>query len=163
MMGTDPVTSAPAGEIGVEANERLTALNGGLLLLLLGAIGMTVFDVKQFLPQHFLLGFLLIPALGLKVASTGYRFLRYYTGNFSYREAGPPAWPMRLLGPVVVTATAILFASGLELWFFGLRFGSIWVGIHKLSFMIWLPAVGIHVLWHLRRTAQAAREETAST
>jgi hypothetical protein len=28
--------------------------------------------------------------------------------------------------------------------------------------MIWLPAVGVHVLWHLGRTAQAARDELAS-
>ena len=162
-MEAKPVVTTRAVEPGVEANGRLTALTGALLLLLLAAIGLTVFDVRQYLPQHFLLGFLVIPPLGLKFASTGYRFMRYYTGAFAYRTAGPPPWSMRLLAPIVVVATVTLFASGLELWFFGLGFGSIWVEIHKLSFMVWLPAVGIHVLWHLRRTAQAAREETAST
>ncbi|MHB8587465.1 MAG: hypothetical protein ACYDA0_01275 [Candidatus Dormibacteraceae bacterium] len=148
---------------GVEANGRLTALTGALLLLLLAAIGLTVLDVRRFLPEHFLLGFLLIPPLGLKFASTGYRFMRYYTGAFSYRAAGPPPWPIRLLAPIVVLSTAALFVSGLELWFFGLRFGSVWLEIHKLSFLIWLPTLGIHVLWHLRRTAQAAGDETASS
>jgi hypothetical protein len=147
---------------GVEANGRLTALTGAVLLVLLAAMGLTVLDVRRFLPEHFLIGFLLIPPLGLKVASTGYRFVRYYMGAFSYREAGPPPWPVRLLGPIVVLSTAVLFVTGLELWWFGLRFGSAWVGFHKLSFMIWLPAVGIHVLWHLGRTAQAARDELAS-
>jgi hypothetical protein len=156
------VISAEAVQEGVEANGRLTALTGAVLLVLLAAMGLTVLDVRRFLPEHFLIGFLLIPPLGLKVASTGYRFVRYYMGAFSYREAGPPPWPVRVLGPMVILSTAVLFVTGLELWWFGLRFGSAWVGFHKLSFMIWLPAVGIHVLWHLGRTAQAARDELAS-
>ena len=162
MMVVKRVISAEAVSANVEANGRLTALTGALLLVLLAAMGFTVLDVRRFLPEHFLLGFLLIPPLGLKVASTGYRFARYYTGMLSYRAAGPPPWPVRLLGPIVVLSTAALFITGLELWWFGLRFGSAWVGFHKLSFMIWLPAVGIHVLWHLGRTARAAREELSS-
>ncbi len=156
------VTSAKAVPPGVEANGRLTALTGALLLILLAAMGLTVLDVRRFLPEHFLLGFLLIPPLGLKVASTGYRFVRYYTGAFGYRVAGPPPWPIRLLGPIVLLTTAALFVTGLELWWFGLRFGSAWVGFHKVSFMIWLPAMGIHVLWHLGRTARTARDELVS-
>jgi hypothetical protein len=147
----------------VGANARLTALTGALLLVLLAAMGVTVLRVKQLLPEHLVLGFVLIPPLVLKAGSTGYRFVRYYSGSPDYRRAGPPAWPMRLLSPVVVLLTVALFASGLELWLFGLRFGSVWVGVHKLSFMLWLPAVGIHVLWHLRRTAAATGEELAPT
>jgi hypothetical protein len=149
-------------EPGVAANERLTSLTGALLFVLLGAMGITVLSVRELLPQHFVLGFLLIPPLALKVASTGYRFVRYYTGDPSYRRAGPPLWPMRLLAPVVVLSTAVLFITGLELWLFGLRFGSIWVGAHKLSFLIWLPAAGIHILWYVGRSAKATREEFAS-
>jgi hypothetical protein len=162
MMAWKSVISGDGLHAGVEANGRLTALTGGVLLVLLAAMGVTVFDVRRFLPEHFLLGFLLIPPLGLKVASIAYRFIRYYSGAFSYRAAGPPLWPIRLLGPIVVLSTAALFVTGLELWWFGLRFGSAWVGFHKLSFMIWLPAIGIHVLWHLGRTARAARDELAS-
>lgn len=149
-------------ESGVAANERLTALTGALLLVLLGAMGITVLSVRELLPQHFVLGFLLIPPLVLKVASTGYRFVRYYTGDPRYRRAGPPQWPMRLLAPLVVLSTAVLFVTGLELWLFGLRFGSIWVGAHKLSFIVWLPAAGIHILWYVSRSAKATREEFAS-
>jgi len=149
-------------ETGVEANERLTSLTGALLLVLLGAMGITVLSVRELLPQHFLLGFLLLPLLALKMVSTGYRFVRYYTGDAGYRRAGPPQWPMRLLAPLVVLSTLVLFVTGLELWLFGLRFGSIWVGAHKLSFLIWLPAAGIHVLWYLGRSAKATREEFAS-
>jgi hypothetical protein len=151
-----------AVEPGVAANERLTALTGGVLLVLLAAMGITVLRVKQLLPEHFLLGFLLIPPLLLKAASTGYRFVRYYAGTPAYRRAGPPAWPMRLLSPVVLLLTAALFVTGLELWLFGLRFGSVWIAFHKWSFMLWLPAVGVHVLWNLRRTAAAAGEELST-
>ncbi|MEA2656360.1 MAG: hypothetical protein QOI23_1725, partial [Chloroflexota bacterium] len=151
-----------AVEPGVAANERLTALTGGVLLVLLAAMGITVLRVKQLLPEHFLLGFFLIPPLLLKAASTGYRFVRYYAGAPAYRRAGPPAWPMRLLSPVVLLLTAALFVTGLELWLFGLRFGSVWIAFHKWSFMLWLPAVGVHVLWNLRRTAAAAGEELST-
>lgn len=150
-------------EPGVAANARLTALTGALLLVLLAAIGVTVLSVRQLLPEHLILGFILIPPLGLKAASTGYRFVRYYSGSPDYRLAGPPQWPMRLLSPVVVLLTAALFVTGLELWFFGLRFGSVWVGAHKLSFTLWLPAVGIHVLWHVWRTVAVTGDELSST
>jgi hypothetical protein len=151
-----------AVEPGVAANERLTALTGALLFVLLAAMGLTVLSVRRFLPEHFLLGFVLIPPLVLKVASTGYRFIRYYSGNPNYRRAGPPRWPMRLLAPIVVLSTAALFVTGLELWLFGLRFGSIWVEAHKLSFMLWLPAAGIHILWYLGRSAETAVDEFGS-
>jgi hypothetical protein len=150
-------------EAGVAANARLTALTGALLLVLLAAMGVTVLRLRQLLPEHLVLGFILIPPLVLKSATTGYRFFRYYSGSPAYRRIGPPEWSMRLLSPVVVLLTVALFISGLELWLFGLRFGSIWVGAHKLSFILWLPAVGIHVLWHVRKTAAATGEELAPT
>jgi hypothetical protein len=150
-------------ESSVTANERLTALTGGLLLLLLALMGVTVLSVRRWLPEHFLLGFLLIPPLALKMASTGYRFVRYYAGDPQYRRAGPPELLMRLTAPIVVISTLAIFATGIELWLFGLRFGSIWVEAHKLSFSIWLPTVAVHVLGHLSRTGQAAGEELSDS
>jgi hypothetical protein len=47
----------------------------------------------------------------LKLASTGYRFARYYTANPAYRRKGPPATPMRLLAPLVVISTVVVFGS----------------------------------------------------
>jgi len=150
-------------ESSVTANERLTALTGGLLLLLLALMGVTVLSVRRWLPEHFLLGFLLIPPLALKMASTGYRFVRYYAGDPQYRRAGPPELLMRLTAPIVVISTLAIFATGIDLWLFGLRFGSIWVEAHKLSFYIWLPAAAVHVLGHLSRTGQAAGEELSDS
>jgi hypothetical protein len=150
-------------ESGVVANERLTALTGVLLVVLLALLGLTVFSVRRLLPEHFFLGILVIPPLALKMASTGYRFARYYTGDPPYRRAGPPQLLMRLLAPIVVVSTVAIFATGLELWLFGMRFGSVWVEAHKLSFTIWVPATGVHVLGHLSRTGRAAGQELSSS
>ncbi len=147
---------------GVSANGRLTALTGALLIVLLGLMGITILSVRELLPQHLLLGFVLIPPLALKMASTGYRFARYYAGDSKYRQAGPPKLLLRLLGPLVIVSTVAVFATGLELWYFGLRFGSVWIEAHKLSFMIWLPLTGIHVLAHLGKTGEAAVTELSS-
>jgi len=163
-MSTKPVERERVTPLaGVAANARLTSLTGALLIVLLGLMGITVLSVRELLPQHFLLGFLLIPPLALKMASTGYRFVRYYTGDPKYRQAGPPAPWLRLLGPLVILSTIAVFVTGLELWYFGLRFGSWWVGAHKLSFMVWLPLTGIHVLGHLGQTADAAAAELSSS
>jgi hypothetical protein len=144
---------------GVKANERLTVLTGLLLVVLLALMLLTVTDVRRLLLEHFFLGLLLLPVIALKMASTGWRFMRYYMGSAKYRQAGTPVLWMRLLAIVVVGATVTLFASGVELWAFGLRFGATWLEVHKLSFMIWLLAVGLHVLGKLPQTLQGAREE----
>ena len=149
----------PVAESGVAANERLTSLTGALLLVLLAAIGVTVLSVRQLLPEHFVIGFILIPPLALKLSTTGYRFVRYYTGDPGYRRAGPPQLLMRLIAPIVVASTITLFVTGLELWLFGLRFGSSWIEWHKLSFTVWLAAMGIHVLGHLRQTGEVTAGE----
>jgi len=153
----------PSAVPGVAANERLTALTGALLFVLLGLLGITVLAVRSLLPEHFLLGFLVIPLLALKMASTGYRFVRYYGGDARYRLAGPPDLPQRLVAPVVVLTTVAVFVTGIELWLVGLRFGSIWIEAHKLSFAIWLPVTTIHVLGHLNRSAQSVAEEASKS
>jgi hypothetical protein len=144
--------AVPARDPGVEANARLTATTGVILLLLLAAEGVTILSIRSLLPEHFFIGFLLIPPVLLKIGSTGYRFARYYTGDQRYRRAGPPALPLRLLGPVMVLSTIALFASGVEVWWFGFRFGTYWLTLHKLSFVIWFGATSLHVLGHLERT-----------
>ncbi|HUZ86734.1 MAG TPA: hypothetical protein VNF26_07240 [Candidatus Baltobacterales bacterium] len=147
----------------VDGNGRLTALTGALLFVLLAGLGITILSIRALLPEHFLIAFLVIPPLGLKVASTGYRFMRYYTGDARYRQAGPPAPLLRFLAPFVVLSTVAVFVTGLELWFFGIRFGSIWIEAHKLSFIAWLPITGVHVLAHLNRTGRVVAGEFSSS
>jgi hypothetical protein len=74
--------------------------------------------MKQLLPEHLVLGFILILPLGQKAARTGYRFVKHYSGSAGHRPAGPPEWSMRLLSPVVLLLSAALFVTGLELWLF---------------------------------------------
>src|SRR5260370_35006740 len=66
---------------------------------------------------------------------------------------------LRLSAPIVVISTVALFVTGLELWAFGLRFGSIWIAAHKLSFVIWLPFTLVHAFSYFNRSADAVAAE----
>lgn len=157
LLQPDEGTRAGARPAGVAQNERLTALNGALLYVLLAAIAITVLFIRQLLEVHYVVGLLLIPPVFLKLASTGYRFARYYTRDATYRAAGtPPATLRFLVAPVLVLSTAAVFGTGVELWLFGLRFGSVWVSAHTLSAVLFIAALGAHLFGHLRRSAAAS-------
>jgi len=124
-------------------------------LLLLAAEGVTILFIRPLLSLHMFLGVLLIPPVALKLASSGYRFFRYYAGSPPYRLKGPPQVVMRLLAPFLVAATAVVFASGVVLLATGRRAG-LWVGIHKMSFVVWLAVASIHVLVYVWRVPRLA-------
>jgi hypothetical protein len=148
---------------GVLANQRVTSVVGALLSLLVVAIAVTTLSMPQFLPAHYVVGLLMLPPVVLKLATTGYRFARYYLGATAYRLAGPPAQLQRLLiAPVLVASTAAVFASGIELWLFGLRFGSSWTTAHTLSAVVFVFALGAHLVAHLRGSAEATLAETTA-
>ena len=87
-----------------------------MLLVLLAAEGVHVSCVcADLLSPHVFIGVVLIPPVLLKVASTSWRFARYYTGAPAYRRKGPPPVLLRLLGPVVVILTLVLLFSGVGL------------------------------------------------
>ncbi len=140
----------------VESNARLTGYVAVALLVPLGAEFVTGLRTKELLPGHALIGFVLVPPVLLKLASVGYRFLRYYTGDLRYRAAGPPRPAMRLLGPVVVVLTVIVFGTGIELWLFGYRFGFVWVPIHHASAYLWFLATAVHVVNYVRLAPELA-------
>jgi len=141
---------------GVEANARLTGYTAVLLVIPLVAEAVSGLSVGRLLRLHALIGFLLLPPVLLKLGSVGYRFVRYYSGETGYRTAGPPSLPMRLLGPVVVFLTIVVFGTGFELWLFGLRFGFAWVPVHHASAYLWIVAMGVHVANYLRRAPELA-------
>src|SRR5579859_3010772 len=105
-----PVLAWPSpGHFGGSAgNERLTAAAGAILILLLAVIGVTILRIHGLLWVHLFVGMLLIGPLALKLASSGYRFARYYTGSASYREKGPPPLVLRLIAPMVVVSTVVV-------------------------------------------------------
>jgi hypothetical protein len=135
---------------GPAGNERLTGSTGALLLVLLAVEGLTVLSLRSLLSLHIFIGVLLIPPVLLKVASTGFRFVRYYTGDGPYVRKGPPALLMRALGPVIVVSSVVLLATGIALLVIGPGDGPI-RGIHKLSFIVLFAALGLHVLAYLRK------------
>ena len=150
--GRDPGRAeqrARKDDLGVAGNARLTAANAAVLLILLAAEGVTVLRIRQLLSPHVFIGMVLIPPVLVKVASTTWRFVRYYGGVPAYRRKGPPPVLLRLLGPVVVILTLVLLASGVGL----LRAGRSWLPlllrVHKASFVLWFGAMTIHVLGHL--------------
>src|SRR5436305_2688984 len=71
---------------GPDGNERLTAASGAVLFLLLAAEGVTILSIGQLLSPHLFIGMLLIPPVALKLASTGWRFARYYGARASTRR-----------------------------------------------------------------------------
>jgi hypothetical protein len=147
-------TAQPTG------NARLTALAGAVLLVLLAVEGLTLVSLQRFISWHILVGILLVPVVALKVASTGYRFVRYYTRHEAYVRAGPPHVVLRLLGPVLVLATAALFATGVALALLGPG-APLVLPLHKASFVIWFGAMAIHVLGHLARMLGLVRDDVA--
>jgi len=144
------------------ANERLTATTATVLLVLLAVEGFTVLSVRQFLSLHIVVGLALIPPVALKLASTGYRFFRYYAGDTAYVEKGPPHILMRLLAPLLVVATLVLFASGVALLALGPeRHRDLILGLHKASFIVWFVVTSIHVLVYAPRLPRALASRRA--
>ena len=70
---------APRFPGGTAGNRNLTALLGALLLVgILGEFARSYSGSKD-TPAHILLGVALIPIIALKLGSTGWRMIRYYT------------------------------------------------------------------------------------
>jgi len=133
-----------------EGNEKLTAMTGAILLVLLAAEGVTILRVHQLLTLHFFIGMLLIGPVLLKMSSTGYRFVRYYTGSLPYVRKGPPVLLLRLLGPVIIALSVGVIGSGVALAVVGPGH-SLWLLLHKATFVLWFGAMAIHVLWYAPR------------
>ena len=156
MAESAPERSNPVG------NERLTAGVGVVLLILtVVELGTILFGVHSFMSLHVFVGFVLIPPVLLKLGSTGWRFARYYSGSREYRLRGAPRFAMRLLAPLLVAATAVLFASGVAM---GMLHGSALTTARRLhgpASVVWLVLVGIHVLVYLKRALIDSSEDVA--
>ncbi len=146
---------------GVTGNARLTGTVAIILVVLLAVLGGTILSIHRLLPAHFFVGFLVLPVVLLKMASTGYRFFSYYLGNPRYRAAGPPQLFLRLLAPIVVLSTVVVFATGIELWLVGRAWGDVWLRLHQQSFFVWFGATGLHVLGYLQRAPALALADFA--
>jgi hypothetical protein len=144
------------GSGGPAANTRLTASTAAVLFVLLAVEGVTILQVGALLTPHVFIGMLLVPPVLLKMGSTIWRFGRYYRGDPDYRQKGPPPAVLRLLGPVVILLTAVVFATGLALLIGPPSLRSQMGFLHRASFIVWLGVLTIHVLGHVVETARIA-------
>ena len=143
-----------------DGNKRLTAAVGVLLLApVLVEIATVLLGVHTFMSWHVFVGLALIPLVVLKLATTGWRFVRYYTRSRAYVAEGPPQTVMRLLAPLFVVATVVLFGSGVAM---GLLHGhalQIARQLHGPASVIWLLLLGLHVLVYLGRALRDTADD----
>jgi hypothetical protein len=144
------------GRDGVEGNSRLTGSTAAVLLVLFAAEGATLLSIHQLVTPHVFIGMVLVPPVVVKIGSTGWRIVRYYTGASAYRRKGPPPPALRLLGPVVVLLTVVVVASGIALLLAPLSTRNTLFFVHKASFVLWFGAMAIHVIAHALDTARLA-------
>jgi hypothetical protein len=144
---------------GTDGNEQLTAVAGVILLIAFLVIAATIIWIGHnfMLWLHLFLGVVLVGPLLVKLASTGYRFMRYYTADPAYRRKGPPHPLMRVLGPFLIIDTVGIFFTGLLLLLAGPGTGGLVPELHKIMFYVWIGLVSIHVLWHLPELPSAVR------
>jgi hypothetical protein len=148
---------------GSDGNEQLTAIVATLLLVLLAIEGATLLNLQSLLTVHAFVGMLLLPVVALKLASAGWRLLRYYLRGQEYVRRGPPHVAVRaLVAPAVVVSTVALLATGVALLALDQTHGTI-VGLHKASFFVWLGAMSVHVLMRVSRLLPVLRQRLAGT
>ena len=141
-------------------NERLTAAVGLLVLVpVLVEVTTVLLGVHTFMSLHVFVGLALIPVVLLKFASTGWRFVRYYTRSRPYVAEGPPQLAMRMLAPLLVAATVVLFGSGVAMGFLHGHALQTARRLHGPASVIWLLLLGLHVLVYLRRALRSTAED----
>jgi hypothetical protein len=135
---------------GPRGNERLTSSTGLVLLVLLVVETLTTLALRTYLNVHLFLGLLLLPPVALKLASTGWRFARYYMRSRPYVLAGPPQLLLRSLAPLLVASTLALFGTGVAMIVVGHRGGALRT-LHTFSFVAWGVLMVVHVLAYVAR------------
>jgi hypothetical protein len=152
LLGSARHTVARLG--GIEGNEILTSAVAALLTVLLAVEGITIILIGNLLSLHMFLGLVLIGPLVLKLSSTGYRFLRYYTRAPSYLEKGPPLLALRLMAPLFVLSTVAVFATGIWLLLLGHKSDQV-LFLHKVAFFIWGALFLVHFFAYLPRMVRS--------
>jgi len=145
------------GAEGADGNARLTGSVGLVLLVALFLEGLTLLEVSDLLTLHVFLGLLLIPPTVLKIASTAYRFFRYYTHSPAYVSHGPPHPLLRMTAPLLIALTAAVLATGVALLVVGPEHPGLILTAHKASFILWFAAMALHVLGHLKEAVLLSR------
>jgi len=133
----------------VYKNERLTAIAGAILFVLIIVELIITANLRNMISFHIFVGVLLSGPLVVKMLSTGYRFVRYYTRSTEYVKSGPPKPLLRILAPFLVLTTILVFVSGfliIQHWNNSLIFK-----VHAASVALWLPLLAIHIYAYLKK------------
>ena len=149
----------PSVERGpIEGNHRLTALTGGLLFPLLALIFLTGLFMDAWWHVHYVVGFMLIPVVALKLASAGYRALRYYTRDAPYVAAGPPELLPRLLAPLLALSVLTALVTGVVLFVQHSRSGVLST-LHTDAAVCSAVLLGLHILTYATDALATLRRE----
>ncbi len=143
----------------VVGNERMTALAGAVLLVLILVELVSAAILRTLLSIHVLVGVLLAGPLVVKLGSTFSRFLRYYTGSPAFVRRGPPHLALRVLAPLLIATTLVVIGSGIGLVVTGPRSAGPLLPLHGFSVLIWLPLIAIHVFAHIRRVPRLVTDD----
>jgi hypothetical protein len=145
-------------------NARLTAVVGVLVLVPVLVELLTIpLGIHSHMSLHVFVGLALIPPVLLKLGSTGWRFVRYYTRQRDYVEHGAPQLAMRLLAPLFVVATIVLFASGVAMGVLHGHALEIARRLHGPASVVWIVLFGVHALVYLKRALIDSRREVTET
>ena len=135
---------------GTVGNEILTSAAGLALVGVIVVEVVTIIDIAGLTGTHMFIGLVLIPLVLLKLGTTGYRAVRYYSGSVSYRALGPPLMLLRVIAPLFVAATLVILVTGVVLMADGHKAGSV-LEVHKVSFIVWVVLLGVHLLAYFVR------------
>ena len=143
---------------GTAGNELLTSATAVVLTALLAVEGYTIVNMRGLVSLHMFIGLVLIPPVLLKLGSTGYRAVRYYTGSRPYRAKGPPLLPLRLMAPVLVASTIAVLVTGVLLLAAGHNSDTV-LTLHKASFIVFGVVFAVHFLAYVPRVVRSLRAD----
>ncbi|HEY5249989.1 MAG TPA: hypothetical protein VIJ15_16235 [Dermatophilaceae bacterium] len=151
--------STEEGAEGADGNARLTGAVGLVLLVVLFVEGVTLLEVRQLITLHIFVGLVLIPPTALKLASTIYRFVRYYTHSPSYVRHGPPRPLLRWTAPLLIIFTGAVLGTGVALLAVAPEQPGLVFTAHKVSFVGWFALMALHVVGHLKGAIVLSRRD----
>ncbi len=145
---SDNESVRPSGPTGMD----------GVLVLILVEIVSTV-SLHTGIAIHIFVGVLLTGPLVVKLGSTGYRFLCYYSGSPAFVRRGPPRLPLRMLAPLLLATTLVVIGSGIGLVVPGPAQAGPLLPMHNLSVLVWLPMIAVHLCAYIWRTPRLIADD----
>jgi hypothetical protein len=149
---------ADPDDTGLRANRRLIALTGAVLLPLAVLVLLTGFFFDQLWGAHFFVGYLMLPAVLVKLGSTLYRMVRYYLRSGLYRYVRPPYPFARFTSAMLFIAVVVLFVSGIVMGVTG-RQDAPWNLMHPFAASAFSSIIILHLCMYLPEALRTVGED----